>query len=72
MLLISHGNLINWFVTRALGAPPGSWMTLLDYHCGLSVLLLRSDRPAVLVAYNDVGHLPPDLRGVDLPAELRA
>lgn len=70
-LVVSHGNLINWFAARALDAPPAAWMTPTDYHCGLTTILYRAGEPARLVTYNDVGHLPADLRGLDVAADVR-
>ncbi|MCO1579657.1 histidine phosphatase family protein [Crossiella sp. SN42] len=70
-LVVTHGNLIRHFVAVAMGAPEHAWLNLADYNCGLTVLLYRPGRPAVVVAYNDVGHLPPELRGTEFPAELR-
>jgi probable phosphoglycerate mutase len=69
-LLVAHGNLINWFVCRALDAPAWSWLRMLDYHCALTVILYLPDR-VKLVCYNDVGHLPPALRGTDYPPDAR-
>ncbi|MCK2236463.1 MULTISPECIES: histidine phosphatase family protein [unclassified Crossiella] len=70
-LVVTHGNLIRHFVAAALGAPSHAWLNLADYNCGLSVILYRPARPSVVVVYNDVGHLPPELRGTEFPAELR-
>jgi serine/threonine-protein phosphatase PGAM5 len=69
-LLVSHGNLINWFVTRAIGGPDSGWLRLLDYHCAVTVIAYLPDRVKV-AAYNDAGHLPARLRGTDYPPELR-
>ena len=63
-LLISHGNLINWFVAQALDAPDQAWLRMLDYSCALTVIMYFPDRTR-LVSYNDMGHLPPALRGTD-------
>ncbi|WKX71645.1 histidine phosphatase family protein [Streptomyces sp. XD-27] len=70
-LVVSHGNLINWFVCHALGGPASGWLRLLDYHCAVTVILYRSDGPAKLVTYNDASHLPPELRGTDYPVDWR-
>ncbi|MBP2475752.1 putative phosphoglycerate mutase [Crossiella equi] len=70
-LVVTHGNLIRAFTADAMGAPSHAWLNLADYNCGLTVLLYRPDRPAVVVSYNDVGHLPPELRGTEFPDELR-
>jgi probable phosphoglycerate mutase len=69
-LVVSHGNLINWLVCQALDAPPWSWLRMLDYHCALTVLLFMPDRTK-LVSYNDMGHLPPELRGTEYPVDVR-
>jgi serine/threonine-protein phosphatase PGAM5 len=69
-LVVSHGNLINWFVCHALGAPAGAWLRMLDYNCAVTVLMYFPDR-VKLVSYNDMGHLPAALRGTDYPDEAR-
>ena len=69
-LVVSHGNLINWFVCRALDAPDHAWLRMLDYHCAITVIMYFPDR-VKLVSYNDVGHLPAQLRGTGYPGEAR-
>jgi probable phosphoglycerate mutase len=72
-LLITHAFVISWFVRDALGAPPRRWMGLNAFNTGLTVIRYRPDhpdQPVTLIGYNDVGHLPLELRGrtpVDLP-----
>lgn len=70
-LIVTHNFVISWFVRHALDAPEWRWLGLNQYHCGLTVLLYRHDRPAAVVSYNDVGHLPLALRGTGFPPELR-
>lgn len=69
-LVISHGNLINWFVAQALGAPDHAWLRMLDYNCALTVIMYFPDRTK-LISYNDMGHLPSSMRGTDYPVEAR-
>jgi serine/threonine-protein phosphatase PGAM5 len=69
-LLVTHGNLLNWFVSKALDAPDHAWLQMLDYNCALSVIAYWPDRTRLL-AYNDMGHLPPHMRGTDYPADAR-
>ncbi|WP_293695242.1 histidine phosphatase family protein [uncultured Agrococcus sp.] len=67
-LLITHNFVIGWFVRHVLEAPEWKWMGLNQAHCGLTILRLRSGRPAQLVAHNDLGHLAPEDRtGLSLP-----
>jgi broad specificity phosphatase PhoE len=70
-LVVTHNFLIGWFVRDAMDAPAWRWLGLNQYHCALTVVLYRPGRPSSLVGYNDVGHLPPALRGTDHPPELR-
>lgn len=71
-LLVSHGNLIGWFVCEALDIPRWRWLSLpLHYNCALTVIVYREGRPPSLMSYNDMGHLPAELRGTDYPAEFR-
>ena len=67
-LPITHNFVIGWFVRHVLEAPEWKWMGLNQAHCGLTILRLRSGRPAQLVAHNDLGHLAPEDRtGLSLP-----
>lgn len=70
-LIVSHGNLINAFVAHAVDGPPWTWLNLVDDYCALSAVLYRTGHPPLLLAYNDTGHLPPDLRGVGRPTAWR-
>lgn len=68
-LLITHNNVISWFVREVLDAPEWRWLTLNQAHCGLTVLAQRPGRPWTLVSHNDLAHLPHELR-TGLPEQL--
>jgi probable phosphoglycerate mutase len=68
-LAVTHNWVISWFVAVATGAR--TWLAFNQYHCGITVIAYRPDRAPVLLSYNDVGHLPPSLRGTGLPDALR-
>jgi serine/threonine-protein phosphatase PGAM5 len=57
-LLITHNFVIGWFVRHVLDAPEWRWIGLNHANCGITVVQWDDDRPAVLVSYNDTGHLP--------------
>lgn len=61
-LLITHNFVISWFVREVLQTPDWRWMTLNQAHCGLSVIAQKQGRPWTLLAHNDLGHLPVELR----------
>jgi broad specificity phosphatase PhoE len=61
-LLITHNFVIGWFVREVFGAPSWRWLGVNQANCGLTIIRVRSAKPAVLVTHNDLGHLPPELR----------
>ncbi|MDR6868657.1 putative phosphoglycerate mutase [Microbacterium resistens] len=61
-VLITHNFVISWFVREVIEAPDWRWMTLNQAHCGLTVIAQKQGRPWSLVAHNDLGHLPFELR----------
>lgn len=61
-VLVTHAYQVAWLVRHALDAPPARWLGL---NCGNTAVTAIEYRDAVapaLLMYNDMGHLPPDLR----------
>ncbi len=56
-IIVSHGNLIRYFVCRILQAPPESWIKMDTNNCGISQVRIESDGSISLVSFNSVGHL---------------
>jgi len=67
-LLITHNFVIGWFVRHALDAPAWRWMGLNQFNCALTIVQVDPDLPPMLITFNDLGHLPADLRGQAPPA----
>jgi serine/threonine-protein phosphatase PGAM5 len=61
-LMVTHNNVISWFVREVMDAPDWKWVPLNQAHCGITVLQHRRGRPWALLSHNDVGHLPVELR----------
>jgi len=61
-LLITHNFVIAWFVREVFGAAPWRWIGINQAHCGLTIIRVRSAKPAILVTHNDLGHLPVEMR----------
>jgi broad specificity phosphatase PhoE len=61
-LLITHNFVIAWFVREVFGASKWRWMGINQANCGLTIIRVRTAKPAVLVTHNDLGHLPAELR----------
>ncbi|MEU6995416.1 histidine phosphatase family protein [Streptomyces sp. NPDC046465] len=71
-LLVTHNFLVGWLVRAALDAPPWRWLGLNHCNAALTVIRYAPDRPASVVFYNDMRHLPKELRWTGFPPELRA
>ncbi|MDA2811352.1 histidine phosphatase family protein [Nocardiopsis sp. RSe5-2] len=61
-VLITHGYQVAWLVRHAMGAPPDRWLGLSCGNASLTAIGHYGAGPPSLVLYNDMGHLPPDLR----------
>jgi probable phosphoglycerate mutase len=70
-LLVTHNFLVGWLVRDALDAPAWRWLGLNQANCGLTVIRYAPDRPAAVLVFNDLTHLPPELRWTGFPPELR-
>ncbi|MCU1545576.1 MAG: histidine phosphatase family protein [Homoserinimonas sp.] len=61
-LLITHNFVIGWFVREVFEAPAWRWMGINQANCGLTIIRVRSIKSPELIAHNDLGHLPRELR----------
>jgi len=59
-VLVCHGNVIRWFVSRALGTDTRRWSRMDIANASLTVIAVRADSMTRLVMFSDVGHLPLD------------
>jgi serine/threonine-protein phosphatase PGAM5 len=66
-VLISHANLIRYFVCRVMDAPPDRWAALEMAPGAITTIAIQSNGAMRLVAHNDAGHLA--VNGVSNGAE---
>jgi probable phosphoglycerate mutase len=66
-LVVTHNFLIGWLVRDALDAPAWRWMGVNQANCGLTVIRYAPDRPASVLVFNDLTHLPQELRWTGFP-----
>ncbi len=57
-LVVCHGDVIRWFVTRALDVDPTAWLGMSIANCSVTVIQVRADGSCKLVAFADSGHVP--------------
>ena len=70
-LVVTHAFTIGWLVRHAVAAPPWRWLGLDHGHAALTVLRYPSDRPPTVVVFNEMSHLPDDLRWTGFPGQMR-
>jgi serine/threonine-protein phosphatase PGAM5 len=59
-ILVCHGNLIRYFITRALHTPPEAWINMDIHNCSISQIVIEGDGRPMLISFNDTGHLHAD------------
>ncbi|MFI6740407.1 histidine phosphatase family protein [Nonomuraea sp. NPDC050451] len=70
-VLVTHAYPIAWLVRHALDAPPSRWLGLNSANTALTVIEYRDGLPPTIVMFNDMSHLPPDLRWTGFPESTR-
>ena len=61
-MLICHGNVTRYLVTRALGVDPAAWLEMSVGHASITTIRIASDGRIKVIAVGDVGHIPPNMR----------
>jgi serine/threonine-protein phosphatase PGAM5 len=61
-VLVCHGNVIRYFVTKALGVDTKAWAVMSVAHASLTVIRVTPERRFVVLSVGDVGHIPPSLQ----------
>ncbi len=70
-ILVCHGNVIRYLVTRVLKVDPMAWLGMSIGNCSLTVVKILPDGSMKLLSYSDVGHIPPGLQTRTAPGESR-
>jgi len=61
-ILVCHGNVIRYFVCRALQCPPEAWLRMSVAHCSVTRIRISSTGRVSVEGVGDVGHLPAELQ----------
>jgi serine/threonine-protein phosphatase PGAM5 len=61
-MLVCHGNVIRYLVTRALDVDPAAWLGMSVGHASMTTIRVEPDGKLRVIAVGDVGHVPPTLR----------
>lgn len=58
-IVVAHGNVIRYFLLRALQLPANAWLRLVVPHASISTLNVTSEGHVILTGCGDVGFLDP-------------
>jgi len=61
-LIVCHGNVIRYLVTRALGVDTTAWLEMSVGHASITHIRVEADGRYKVISIGDVGHIPPALR----------
>ena len=61
-ILVCHGNVIRYLVTKVMKVDPHSWLQISVGNCSITVIRIKADGSFKLLGVGDVGHLPPNLQ----------
>ena len=73
-IIVCHGNVIRYFVTKVLNVDTMSWLQLSITNCSLTIIRIMPDGMMKLDTFSDYGHIPENMRtftgGENIPKEL--
>jgi serine/threonine-protein phosphatase PGAM5 len=61
-IIVCHGNVIRYFVTKVLNVETMSWLQMTIGNCSLTVVKINPAGTMKLISFNDLGHIPPNLQ----------
>jgi serine/threonine-protein phosphatase PGAM5 len=61
-MLVCHGNVTRYLVTRALGVDSEAWLEMSVGHASITTIRIAADGRAKVIAVGDVGHIPSNMR----------
>lgn len=61
-VIVAHGNVIRYIVTRALGVDTQAWLEMSIGHASVTRIRIEADGRYKVIAVGDVGHMPSNLR----------
>lgn len=61
-LIVCHGNVIRYLVTKVLNVNTLSWLQMSITNCSLTIIRIKPDGSMKLDTFSDYGHIPENLR----------
>jgi serine/threonine-protein phosphatase PGAM5 len=57
-VIVGHGNVIRYFVCRALQLPPEAWLRMSIFNGSITYIMIQPNGYVTIRLLGDTGHLP--------------
>lgn len=61
-LLVCHGNVTRYLVTKALGVDTEAWLEMSVPHTSITTIRVEPDGRFKVIGVGDIGHVPPNMQ----------
>ncbi len=61
-VIVCHGNVIRYFITKVLKVDSMSWLQMSIANCSLTIVRINDDGSMKLLCYGDIGHIPANMQ----------
>jgi len=61
-LIVCHGNVIRYMVTKVLNVDTMSWLQMSITNCSLTIIRIKPDGTMKVDTFSDYGHIPENMR----------
>jgi serine/threonine-protein phosphatase PGAM5 len=61
-IIVCHGNVIRYLVTKVLNVDPKAWLQMSITNCSLTIIRVLPDGTMKLDTFSDYGHIPENTR----------
>jgi serine/threonine-protein phosphatase PGAM5 len=60
-IIVAHGNVLRFWIMKALGVDTQAWLGLSIAHCSLTIIRVKPDGSCSVLAVGDTGHIAPNM-----------
>jgi serine/threonine-protein phosphatase PGAM5 len=61
-ILVAHGNVIRYLVTKALGVDTRMWTGMSVAHASVTIIQVHANGAVGIIAVGDIGHIPANMQ----------
>ena len=62
--LICHGNIIRYFICKALNVPVEAWTKFEIFECSITIVKVKPNNLCIVQSFAEIGHIPIQKRSI--------